>query len=94
MNRIGDVPEIQLISSQLRELQKTGAIQAWEAPCTRILTRRSAALYFITAMSEEMEALIWDTLKVHEGFGYQLNQYPDISSLKWCITFNNDPANS
>lgn len=91
MHKIGDVPEIHKINSQLDELRQKGIVLDWEIPCMEMLTRKSAALYFITAVSEEAEPLIWETLKIHDGFGYRMNDLTDISHLKWCVTFNNDP---
>jgi 6-pyruvoyl-tetrahydropterin synthase len=90
MTQIGNVPEINSVKNHLTELQHKGLIKEWELPYENILTRLTAAIFFLNPTEEENLSLIWEELSVHKMLKYQENEGHKISELKWKVEFNDN----
>ncbi|WP_343796369.1 hypothetical protein [Gaetbulibacter jejuensis] len=88
MTQIGNVPEINSVKEHLSKLQEIGLIEAWELPYENILTRLTAAIFFLTPTEDENLNLIWDELSVHKMLKYRENEERKMSDLKWRVEFN------
>lgn len=87
MATIGNVPEINKIKQQLDKLQHLGYIDKWELPYENILTRLSAAIFFISPVNELSCARIWNDLNIFPDLQYRLNSEQELSKLKYRVTF-------
>ncbi len=92
------VPEIIEVKNHLDDLTKRELIAEWELPYENILTRRSAAIFFLTPSASVDEEIIWKELSKYEDFCFRPNSEKKLSQLKFRITFNkeerkNIPAN-
>ncbi|MCL6589881.1 MAG: hypothetical protein K6U80_08010 [Firmicutes bacterium] len=90
MAQIGNVPEIIKVKQHLDQLKEKGLVQEWELPYENLLTRVSAAIFFLTPASEEKAGAIWEELKQYPNFAYRENTEQKLSKLKYRITFE-DP---
>lgn len=88
MTQIGNVSEINSVKNHLTELQHKGLIKEWELPYENILTRLTAAIFFLNPTEEENLSLIWEELSVHKMLKYRKNEEGEISDLKWRVEFN------
>jgi hypothetical protein len=84
------VKEINGIKKQLEHLKEDGLVEKWELPYENLLTRLSAAVFFLTPVKEELEPSIWKELGKHEDFSFRLNQEKKLSSLMYRITFEKE----
>jgi ribosomal protein S8 len=85
-----NIPEINEVKSVLIKLKADGYIGNWELPYENLLTRRSAAIFFLTPSLEEYEEKIWSELSGFENFSSRLNSEKKLSQLKWRITFSHE----
>lgn len=85
MARIGNVPEIQQVKQQLEMLRKNGVIQSWELPYENLLTRLSAALFFVTPTGDMQQVL--DAIKTQPAVCCEKNDKHSLSYLEYCISF-------
>jgi hypothetical protein len=90
MAQILNVPEIIKVKNHLAELQAKGLVKAWELPYENLLTRLSAAIFFVTPASEEQMAAITGEFKEYPHFSYKENTEKKLSQLMYRITFE-DP---
>jgi hypothetical protein len=81
------VKEINEVKKQLDQLKSDGLIENWELPYENLLTRLSAAIFFLTPVKEEMEPTIWKELSKQEDFSFRLNQEKKLSGLMYRFTF-------
>ena len=88
MVQIGNVPEIKAVKKQLEELKQKGLVTVWEVPYENILTRLTAAIFFLTPTDESKLEEIWDELDVHKMLQYRLNEEKTLSQLEWRVEFN------
>ena len=88
MSAFGNVPEINIIKKHLEQLKINGLIQEWEIPYEEIITRLTAAIFFITPARETTPEMIWKEMEVYEGFQYRANTEKKLSRLMWRVTFN------
>lgn len=88
MSQIGNVPEINKVKIHLDNLRKDNLIQHWEMPYENILTRLTAAIFFLTPTSEAALQKIWDALKTYPMIQYRLNDNKALSDLEWRVEFN------
>lgn len=88
MAQIGNVPEVNAIKNKLDTLKEKGLIKAWELPYENILTRLSAAIFFLTPADGSKAEEIWDAFKDNDMFHYGLNEEKKLSLLEWKIAFN------
>lgn len=90
MAQIMNVPEIMKIKNHLDELQAKGLVKEWELPYENLLTRLSAAIFFVTPAGEEQMTAIFDALKEYPNFSHRENTEKKLSQLMYRITFE-DP---
>lgn len=88
MVQIGNVPEIKAVKKHLDELKENGLVMEWELPYENILTRITAAIFFLTPIDESKLEEIWKELKVHKMLQYRLNEEKKLSQLVWRVEFN------
>lgn len=84
------VKEIDTIKKQLEQLKTNGLVENWELPYENLLTRLSAAIFFLSPVKEEFEPAIWKELSNHENFSFQLNQDKKLSGLMYIVTFEKE----
>jgi hypothetical protein len=82
------VPEIIEVKKHLDDLKDQGLIKDWELPYENILTRLTAAIYFLTPTDESKLDDIWKELEKHPMLQYRLNEERKLSDLEWRIEFN------
>lgn len=92
MTQIGNVAEVNAVKDHLDKMKETGLIAQWELPFEHLLTRLTAATFFITPADGTYEEEIWKTLANHERLHYQLNEDHELSKLKYKVEFNKDFA--
>ena len=85
MARIGYVPEIQQVKQQLETLEKKGIIQSWELPYENLLTRLSAALFFVTPTGDMQHVL--EAIKTQPTVCCEKNDKRSLSDLEYCLFF-------
>jgi hypothetical protein len=88
MSRIGNVPEINAVKTHLEELKSRGLIREWEIPYEHILTRLTAAIFFLTPAEGSGTEEIWQELERHPRLQYQLNEEKKLSAMTWRVEFN------
>jgi hypothetical protein len=84
------VKEINEIKKQLEQLRTNGLIENWELPYENLLTRLSAAIFFLTPVTEDKEDKIWLELSKNEDFSFRLNQDKKLSGLMYRVTFSKE----
>lgn len=90
MAQIGNVPEIIEVKIHLEKMKQNGLIIEWELPYENLLTRRSAAIFFLTPASEEKLTEIWQQLEQYENFRKGINADKKLSELAYYVQFNED----
>ncbi len=88
MSQIGNVPEIIAVKQHLDSLKENGLIREWEIPYENILTRLTAAIFFLTPTSESKLQEIWNELSRHKMLQFRLNEEKKLSELEWRVEFN------
>ena len=88
MVQIGNVAEINTVKKHLNDLQDKGYIEQWELPYENILTRLTAAIFFITPLNDSLLDKIWDELNIHDRLTYRPNHEKKLSLLEWRVEFN------
>ncbi|MCK5059091.1 MAG: hypothetical protein KAT34_20755 [Candidatus Aminicenantes bacterium] len=83
-----NVPEIQEVKKHLDELKEKGVIREWELPYENILTRLTAAIFFLTPTDDSKLDEIWKELNKHPMLAYRLNEEQKLSRLVWRAEFN------
>lgn len=81
------VKEINEIKNKLDQLKANGFIESWELPYENLLTRLSAAIFFLTPIKDEFEHNIWQELIKYENFSFRLNNEKKLSLLMYRVTF-------
>jgi hypothetical protein len=92
MAQIGNVPEINAVKKQFDGLKNKGLIKEWELPYENLLTRLTAAIFFLTPAEESKVEEIWDEFKENNMFQYRLNEEKKLSPLEWRVEFNKGSA--
>jgi len=82
------VPEIYEVKKHLDELKDNGLITEWQLPYENILTRLTAAIFFLTPSDESKLDEIWKELDKHPMLQYRLNEERKLSDLEWRVEFN------
>ena len=94
------VPEIIEVKEHLDNLKKENLIEAWELPYENLLTRRSAAIFFVAFSQDDNQQKVWDELARYEDFSFRKNDEKKLSQLDYRITYSaeekekNDAAKS
>ncbi len=84
------VPEIIEVKEHLDELKEKGLVKEWELPYENILTRLTAAIFFLTPTDDSKLDEIWKELDKHPRLTYRLNEEKKLSQLVWRVEFNKD----
>ena len=82
------VQDIYDVKLHLDELKDNGMIKEWELPYENILTRLTAAIFFLTPTDESKLDEIWKELEKHQMLQYRLNEEKKLSPLEWRVEFN------
>lgn len=88
MAQIGNVPEIKAVKTHFEELREKGLVEKWEVPYENILTRLSAAVFFMSPARGVEARDIFKELEVHKMLKYRLNEERRLSKLTWRVEFN------
>ena len=84
------VPEIIEVKKHLDEMKEKGLVSEWELPYENILTRLTAAIFFLTPTDDSKLDEIWKELDKHPRLTYRLNEEKKLSQLVWRVEFNKD----
>jgi hypothetical protein len=90
MAQFGFVPEIIAVKADLQRLKANELIREWELPYEEILTRLSAAIFFLTPMEDAKLEKIWKELEKYQLLNYRENTEKKLSRLSWRVEFNGD----
>ena len=82
------VQDIYDVKLHLDELKDSGLIKEWELPYENILTRLTAAIFFLAPTDEAKLDEIWKELDKHPMLDYRLNEEKKLSPLEWRVEFN------
>ncbi len=85
-----NVPDITKVKEHLDELKEKGLINEWELPYENLLTRLTAAVFFLEAVDESKLDEIWKVLDKHPRLVYRKNEEKKLSQLEWRVEFNKD----
>ncbi len=88
MVQVGNVPEINEVKNHLEELRDKGLVKEWELPYENILTRLTAALFFLTPTDDSKLGEIWKELDTHPMLIYRENEEKKLSQMVWRVEFN------
>lgn len=88
MVQVGNVPQINEVKKKLESLKETGKLAAWELPYENILTRLTAAIFFISPSSEQDLPEIEAELDKFPMFIWKKNEEKKLSQLDWRVEFN------
>lgn len=88
MIQLGNVQEIKEIKAHLDQLKSAGLIANWELPYEQILTRLTAAVFFVSPAGENDGGSVWKELEKYPMFTYSRNEDKQLSALDWRLTFN------
>ena len=88
METTGYIPEIEAVKTHLREWKKNNRISEWELPYEEILTRLTAAIFFVTPAAGTDIGELWAALEIHDGLQYRPNDEKKLSGLPWRVEFN------
>ena len=88
MVQVGNVPEIKAVKKHLDELHEKGLVQEWELPYENLLTRLTAAIFFLTPVDDSKLDDIWKELDNHPRLISRLNEEKKLSQLEWRVEFN------
>lgn len=90
MVQIGNVPAIKAVKTKLQELQQKGLVSQWELPYEKLLTRLTAAIFFLDTNCEDNIQTIWSELEEYGGLRYSVNEEKKLSQLHWRVEFKDD----
>lgn len=84
------IPEIIEVKKILSDLKDEGFVTAWELPYENILTRLTAAIFFITPNEADTSSLstINKRFEAYPNFSFRENSERKLSQLKYRITFS------
>lgn len=83
------VPEIIEVKEHLDKLKAAKTIDSWELPYENILTRRSAAIFFVDTSEDKLPELT-NALNGYADFSYRVNSEQKLSDMKYRITFSSE----
>lgn len=88
MSQIGNVAEINEVKKLLIEMQEEGSIKIWELPYENLLTKLSAAIFFITPTEPEQILEVWKRLEKYGDVSYKRNESKKLSKLDYQFRIN------
>ncbi len=83
-----NVPAITEVKEHLENLKEKGLVKAWELPYENLLTRLTAAIFFLDATEESGLEEVWKELDKHPMLTYRKNEEQKLSKLEWRVEFN------
>jgi len=83
------IPEIIEVKEHLQLLKNGGMIRDWELPYEQLLTRRSAAIFFVTPNGNATDEL-WSGFEKFDNFSWRANEEKKLSSLEYRVTFSKE----
>jgi hypothetical protein len=84
------VPEIIEVKDHLENLKNNGIVAQWELPYENLLTRRSAAIFFLTPVADISPDKVWQELEKYSNFSYRPNTEQKLSTLQYRVTFSSE----
>jgi len=84
------IPEIIEVKEHLDRLKDSGILSAWELPYENLLTRRSAAIFFVTPAANDSGERIWQELDRYAEFSVRPNTEKKLSALDYRLTFSKE----
>jgi len=84
------VPEIISMKEKLEGMKKDGLIAEWELPYENLLTRLTAAIFFVTPSNDAEGDKIWNVFSDTKDFSYRINTEKKLSGLMYRVTFNEE----
>lgn len=87
MAQIGHILEILDVKQVLEQLKSKGIVEEWELPYENILTRLSAAIFFVTPVSEESLLEINEQMSRFGNYSLVKNDEHLLSELTYQIEF-------
>ena len=88
MGQIGNILEINEVKSKLQKFKESGTVKQWELPYENLLTRLTAAIFFLSVEDESKQDTLWEDLRSIPGFKYRKNEEKTLSELQWRVEFN------
>jgi len=88
--QIGNIKEINDVKGVLSDLQNKGIIKEWSLPYENLLTRLTAAIFYVSPAPEHQVESIWKTLNQFPRFSPTINNNRELSNLEWKVEFNKD----
>jgi hypothetical protein len=85
---LGNVHEIQVVKKQLDYLKAQGLVKEWEVPYENLLTRLSAAVFFLTPSEPSRTDAIWAALGRFENLQYRQNEDKKLSRMEWRLEYH------
>jgi hypothetical protein len=85
---IGNVPEINEVKERLDFFVLTGLIDKWELLHEPLLTRRTAAVFFLSFSDEAKADVVWTELSSFPMLSYSRNDDRELSALDWRVEFS------
>jgi hypothetical protein len=85
-----NVPEITAVKNLLDSLKSKELIESWELPYENLLTRLSAAIFFVTPMPNVDARFALDELSNLSNFSYRVNSEKKLSSMDIRVTFSKE----
>jgi len=87
MKQIGNVDTIQLIKDYLESLKIAGKINDWELPYEHLLTRLSAALFFIDNVDDNNPSHLFEGILVSLEASLRKHDSHQLSEMLWELRF-------
>ena len=87
-----NIKEIQEVKGHLNLLKSNGVIREWNLPYENLLTRLSAAIFFITPEDKSGDEMggVSAELSRYDYFSYRPNSEKKLSDLLFRITFSKE----
>ena len=86
------IPEIIEVKDHLEMMKTNGLLKEWELPYENLLTRRSAAIFFLTPVESSAIVGIANELDKYEHFSYRVNSEKKLSALEYRVTFSKEES--
>lgn len=83
-------PEIEKVKNLLESLKHRSLVAEWELPYENLLTRLTAAIFFINPVDDIDMSSIWAEFKEYEYLSYRINTEGLLSKMKYRMTFNKE----
>lgn len=85
-----NVPDIKKVKQKLEDLKNEQLLQNWELPYENILSRLTAAIFFITPADNVSMEQIATAFLEYENFSWRHNTEQKLSQLVYRVTFSKE----